>query len=213
MEYRVCTSVWQPVLIDCPNSPSDWTKDKRCRNEYLNISCGVPQGSILGPLFFIVYVNDISSSLNYFKYLLYADATVLYLKGELQRSAIDLQNDLSKFKSWCDRNLLTMNVKKTKYIVFGLKSKTRKVGNHSLFIDNNKLERVSSYKYLGFTLDMNLNYNKHLENCLKLISHKAYTLSKIRMYIDIQTAVTIYKTMILPVLEYGDVINDGANQK
>ena len=60
---------------------------------------------------------------------------------------------------------------------------------------------------------MNLNYNKHLENCLKLISHKAYLLGKIRMYIDTKTAVTIDKTMILPVLEYGDVIYDGANQK
>ena len=76
---------------------------------------------------------------------------------------------------------LTMNVKKTKYVFFGMKSKTRKIGNHSLLIDNNRLGRVTSYKYLGLTLDMNLNYNNHLENCLKLISHKTYLLSKIRI--------------------------------
>ena len=60
---------------------------------------------------------------------------------------------------------------------------------------------------------MNLNYNKHLENCLKLISHKVYLLSKIRRYIDTHTAITIYKTMILPIMEYGDIIYEGANQK
>ena len=96
-----------------------------------------------------------------------------------------------------------MNVKKTKYVIFGMKSKTRKIGNHSLFINNSKLQRVTSYKYLGQTLDMNLNYNNHFENCLKLISHKTYLLSKIRMYIDIHTAITIYRDSIL---------YDGANQ-
>ena len=74
-------------------------------------------------------------------------------------------------------------------------------------------ESHHNYKYLGLTLDINLNYNKHLENCLKLISHKTYLLSKIRVYINVHTAVTIYKTMILPVVEYGDTIYDGANQK
>ena len=180
---------------------------------YLDIRCGVPQGSILGPLFFIVYVNDMKHSLKKCNHLLYADDTVLYLTGDLQKSTGDVQNDLSNFKFWCDKNQLTMNIKKNKYVTFGLKSQTRKVNDHTLFIDNIKLERVTSYKYLGLTLDMNLNYNKHLENCLKLISHKAYLLNKIRMYIDTNTATTLYKSVILPILEYGDVIYDGANQK
>ena len=179
----------------------------------LQLTCGVPQGSILGPLFFIIYVNDIKTSLNFCNHLLYADDTVLYKTGELGTSTINMQSDLCEFKKWTDRNQLTMNVKKTKYVIFGLKSNTRKVVNHLLFINDNKLERVTSYKYLGLTLDMNLNYNKHLENCLKLVAHKAFLLNKIRMYIDVYTAITIYKTMILPILEYGDIIYDGANQK
>ena len=179
----------------------------------LKLTCGVPQGSILGPLFFIIYVNDIKTSLNFCNHLLYADDTVLYKTGELGTSTINMQSDLCEFKKWTDRNQLTMNVKKTKYVIFGLKSKTRKVVNHSLFINDNKLERVTSYKYLGLTLDMNLNYNKHLENGLKLVAYKAFLLNKIRMYIDVYTAITIYKTMILPILEYDDIIYDGANQK
>ena len=134
----------------------------------LKLTCGVPQGSILGPLFFIIYVNDIKTSLNFCNHLLYADDTVLCKTGELGTLTINMQSDLCEFKKWTDRNQLTMNVKKTKYVIFGLKSKTRKVVNHSLFINDNKLERVTSYKYLGLTLDMNLNYNKHLENWLHI---------------------------------------------
>ena len=93
----------------------------------MNITCGVPQGSILEPLFFIVYVDDMKYSLKECNHLLYADDTVLYLTGELERSTVALQNDLSDFKIWCDRNQLTMNIKKTNYIIFGLKPKTRKI--------------------------------------------------------------------------------------
>ena len=122
---------------------------------------------------------------------------------------MSLQQDLKRFKLWCDRNQLTMNIKKTKYVTFGLK----KIHNHQLYINENEFEKVISYKYLGITLDMNLNFNIHIENCLKLISHKAYLLSKIRKYIDVHTAIKINKSMILPIIEYGDVLYDGANQK
>ena len=137
----------------------------------------------------------------------------MYITGNSQTTTPLLQRDLSNFKNWCNRNQLTMNIKKTKYVAFGLKSQTRKLKDHELFIQNYKLERVSSYKYLGIVSDMNLNFNKHLENCIKTISHKAYLLSKIRHYINEKTAVTMYKTMILPIVEYGDVLYDGTNQK
>ena len=69
------------------------------------------------------------------------------------------------------------------------------------------------YKYLGVTLDMNLNFNKHLQNCLRIASHKAYLLSKVHSYITTEAALRIYKTMILPVIEYGDILYDNSNMK
>ena len=71
-----------------------------------------------------MYVNDIKTSLKFCNHLLYADDTVLYKTGVLENSTIKMQSDLSDFKSWTDRNQLTMNVKKTKYVIFGMKSKT-----------------------------------------------------------------------------------------
>ena len=85
--------------------------------------------------------------------------------------------------------------------------------NHNLYIDNTKVDRVFSYKYLGITLDVNLNYNKHLENVIRTISYKSLLLAKVRKYITTEVAIRIYKTMILPVLEYGDILYDGTNKK
>ena len=82
----------------------------------------IPKGSILGPLFSIVYGNDIKTCMQHGKCLFYAAETVLYLTGELHRSTVEMQADLIMFKSWCDRNPLAMNIKKTKYVFFGLKS-------------------------------------------------------------------------------------------
>ena len=98
----------------------------------------------------------------------------------------NLSADLITFKHWCNRNKLTLNVKKTKYTIFGLKSQTRIVHNHNLFIDTTRIDRVHSYKYLGITLGMNMTYNKHLENVIKTVSYKALLLAKMRRYIIVE---------------------------
>ena len=179
-------------------------------SSFLDIAWGVPQGSTLGPLVFIIYVNDLSNVLKNCQHLLYADDTVLYMTGDTDPCTVLLQQDFQGFKMWCDRNQLTMYIKKTKYVTFGLKSQTRKLSKHNFKLNDMKIERVVTYEYIGVILDVNLNFNKHLENCLKLISHKAYLLSKIRNYIDVKyTAVTIYKLMVLPIIEYGDILYEG----
>ena len=182
-------------------------------SEEEGVSCGVPQGSTVGPLMYIIYVNDIISSIRNCKYYLYADDTIIYTSGKIHECTQRLNADLSLFKKWCTKNKLTLNVKKTKYSIFGLKSQTRKIANHNLYIDNIKVDRVFSYKYLGITLDVNLNYNKHLENVIRTISYKSLLLAKVRKYITTEVAIQIYKTMILPVLEYGDILYDGTNKK
>ena len=120
---------------------------------------------------YIIYVNHIVSSIRQCKYFMYADYTVIYTNGMLDECTNRLERDRSTFKHWCNMNKLTLNVKKTKYTVFGLRSKTRNIGNHKLYINDIKIDRVHTYKYLGITLDANLTYNKHLENLIKTISY------------------------------------------
>ena len=148
------------------------------------------------------------------KYQLYADDTVIYhTDHDVNNRKVNLEKGLKKFTEWCDGNALTVNIKKSKYVLRGLKTQTRKIVDHNLLMRNSKLDRVSSYNYLGVHLDMNVTFHKYLQGCIQRANHKIYMLSKIRRYIDFYTAVTIYKTMILPVMEYGDIAYDNSDQK
>ena len=176
------------------------------------IKCGVPQGSILGPLFFLVYINDLKCIMGDIKYQLYADDTVLYCSGySYEECTIFLQNALDNFVSWCSKNALTINIKKTKVMNFGSKNKVKKARNITIKIKNEILGIVPTYKYLGIHLDQTLNFKYHLDTLLKLINHKLYMFSKIRKYLTVTSAITIYKTMILPYFDYGDVIYMSSN--
>ena len=132
---------------------------------------------------YIIYVNDIISSIRNCKYYMYADETVTYTTGSIPDCTTRLNTDLSTFKHWCNMNRLTLNVKKVKYTIFGLRSKTRHIGNHELYIDDIQIDRVPTYKYLGVTLHTNLTYYRHLENIIKAISYKSLLLAKMRKYI------------------------------
>ena len=143
------------------------------------ITCGVPQGSVLGPLLFLIYVNDMKSVLQHSRHYLYADDTVIYFSGDNINDVVNkLQTDLSKFGTWCESNKLTVNTKKSNFVVYGTMTKVSKVQNLDLRLNGDRLNRVPFYKYLGVFLDSNLTFNKHVDVSKKLICHKLYLLSK-----------------------------------
>ena len=179
------------------------------------ITCGVPQGSVCGPLLFLLYINDISKVLTNCKVSLYADDTVLYYSGKnLDDVVTTIQSDLNLLSNWCSKNRLTINCKKTKYCVYGMRSivKKSKSQDMMLSLNNTVLEKVCSYKYLGFILDDQLNFNKHVKSMTNLITHKLYLLSRIRKYLTKVACISIFKTMILSLIEYGDIIYAGTSQ-
>ena len=148
-------------------------------SSYRDITYGVPQGSVLGPLLFLIYINDLSNIIKNSKISMYADDTVIYISHSNLNIAITLiQSDLNALYEWCNRNKLTINCKKTKFCLFGMRSniKRSKMLDIQLSLNANILERVCSYKYLGLILDEHLNYNKHVKEMTKLISHKLYLL-------------------------------------
>ena len=179
----------------------------------LPISCGVPQGSILGPLFFIAYINDMQNYLNTKNLGLYADDTVLISHADDINDLQDkTQEMVNKFQKWCEMNILTINIKKTKFMIFGTRSRIKKAKNIKITISGQHLQQVPSYKYLGVTLDSVLTYSKHISTVLNTVSHKAYILSKIRHFITTYSALRIYKSMILPYFDYADIVFAKANQ-
>ena len=142
----------------------------------LPVGCGVPQGSVLGPLFFLIYVNDMLPALHdTCKVKLYADDTVLYHSGiTADQISGELQHNLDKFSSWCSKNKLTINTKKTKLMVFGTRERVKRAKKTLLYINNDRLQIVPSFKYLGVLLDSTLTYNLHiksLEKCTQVKLH------------------------------------------
>ena len=109
------------------------------------ITCGVPQGSILGPLLFVIYINDISNAISNSKVSLY----VIYISHSDYITAVHvIQSDLAGVHSWCDSNKLTINCKKTKFCLYGMRSIicTGKMLDIKLSLNNQILEQVCSYK-------------------------------------------------------------------
>ena len=191
--------------LDISNQAFAWIKDyltnRKQRtlangilSDYLPVTQGVPQGSILGPLLYIIYANDISNIFTRCKSVFYSDDTVLFIQGNnLGELETAIQEDLDKLQSWCNDNKIFVNAKKTKYMLFGSKNKLSVTSDLNISIGQTKLERANSYTYLGVTL------------IIKRVSDKLYQLNKIRYCLNTKAALLIYKNMILPIMEYGDV--------
>ena len=110
-------------------------------------------------------------------------------------------------------NKLTINVDKTKSMYFGSKSNTKKIDfDMKISLNGKELQHVDHYKYLGVILDRNLNFKLHIESILKILKYKIYVLAKLRPYLTVYASLSIYKTTILPYIDYGDIFYHAANQ-
>lgn len=134
----------------------------------MTITTGVPQGSILGPLLFILYVNDMSNCSNILNLLLFADDTnIFHSDKDICQLMNTVNNELDKLSHWFKCNKLSLNIKKTNYILFGNKYIPPVSALLSLNIDGITLDRVDDTKFLGVYIDKKLTWNKHI-NCIKL---------------------------------------------
>ena len=173
---------------------------------YLKVTQGVPQGSVLGPLFYIVYANDLSKIVKNCEIALYADDTVLFTaNNDFARSVANLQSDLVSLNRWCESNGIKANTDKTKVMVFGSALETNKLPQFDILLDKVPLQVVSTYKYLGVNLDNQLTYNLHVNKLVKSVSAKLKQFQRMRVFLNKKAAVMVYKNMLLPILEYGDI--------
>ena len=172
-------------------------------SDLLPISYGVPQGSILGPILFSLYINEIVNIVDC-GIVLYADDTVIY-----HDDSKILQKNLRRISGWCNNNLLTINVRKSHWLK--LKICAEEADNqtdHSFVINNLELLQVETYKYLGVLIDVNLNFQSQHRKVMANVNAKLAHFRKIRYYLTNRAAILIYKCTILPLLEYADFICD-----
>ena len=140
-------------------------------SDFQPINIGIPQGSILGPVLFIFFVNCLPCAISAYKPVMYADDTSFMYKAmnecELQNQ---LNSCLNKVAKWFDTNKLTLNVNKTKFMVVGTKRTLEKFTNVRLIFNNYIIERVDEFKYLGVKLDSNLSWKTHIDYLCKNVS-------------------------------------------
>lgn len=143
---------------------------------------------------------------------LYADDTVLYCIGrDVECLEVSMNRNLCKLEEWCSANMLTINSKKTKYMLFHNSPNVYGKTELNLEICGSSLNRVNFYDYLGVRLDDTSTYSQHIQKVINGCNQRIFTLSKIRKYITEETAVLIYKTLIMSKLNYGGIFCLSAN--
>ena len=142
-----------------------------------NIKCGVPQGSILGPLFFLLYINDLPSCLDQTKPRLFADDTNITAAGNSLNEVEDAVNsDLERLRKWLITNKLSLNVAKTKFMLIGTKPILNKISDKQpiINIEDKQIEQVSESKILGVILDQHLSWKSNTDSICQKVSSGIY---------------------------------------
>lgn len=170
-------------------------------SDYKYVDLGVPQGSVLGPILFILYVNDIKDVVTLGNINLFADDTVLFVIADSIAEAYSVMKlELSKLTEWLKMKKLKLNVKKTKYMLITNKIRTGHVD--TLSIDGEVVEQVNVVKYLGVMVDEKLNFNEHIDYIIRKAASKYGMLCKINKFLSFDNKVMLYKTLVAPHFEY-----------
>ena len=186
-------------------------------SKYQLISTGVPQGSILGPLLFIIYMNDINKSSDKFDFILYADDTSLYsiinkFKDRNTNNTNNMINkDISHITTWLESNKLSLNIDKTKAMLFHQPQK--KISKPTLKINEKIIEFVPNFNFLGMNFNENLSWKPHIDNICNKISRSIGILNKLKHYIPLHIRINIYNSLILPYINYGILLWGNNHEK
>ena len=142
------------------NGRKQKTKVNNVFSDNINIKIGVPQGSVLGALLFLSYINDIHGVVNFSELVLFADDTLMFVVGNNVKECLEkINGDLDTIEEWLKMNKLKLNVNKTKCMVWNGSLNE----NENVIVNNNKIELVEEIKYLGVIIDNKVNFKKHLD--------------------------------------------------
>ena len=195
---------------------SDRKQYVHCNNvnsSILDMVCGVPQGSVLGPTLFLIYINDMINCIKYSKLQLFADDTITSLSGKNLHVLFDLlKQELKLMMKWFKSNKLSLNFDKTSYSIFHSKKSVVPNVFDCMIINGETIERKKSAKYLGLTFDEVLSWRHHVEKLLSGLSRYFYLFYNLRKCIPYKFKLQLFNAYVYSRVSYGLHCYGGAHK-
>ena len=175
------------------------------------IETGVPQGSILGPLLFIIYMNDIHTVSDNLNFILYADDTLSspicsftsQCNGNIELVSVLINSELNKIADWLAVNKLSLNVQKTKFMIFHYRQRILTENDiPHLMINNTLIEQVTEFNFLGLTVNEFMNWNSHTQKIANKVSRTLGVLNRLKRYLPISGMKLMYDSLILSHIQF-----------
>lgn len=180
------------------------------KSDYKTLSSGVPQGSVLAPTLFLIYINDMIKCSDNLKFVQFADDTTIYISGSnIDNLVSSLNIELNCVDQWLIANKLSLNILKSKYMLI---SNRQPAHDLNISIRNNNLLRVNEINFLGVIIDHKLIFKSHIENLSKKISQSIGAIYRISNFIPYRCIRTLYFALIQSRLSYGITAWGGASR-
>ena len=185
-------------------------------SEWRKIKAGVPQGSVLGPLLFLIYINDLTDGITSICKI-FADDTSLFSKVlDVNKSVNELSSDLERINQWAYQWKMKFNPdpkKQANEVIFSRKSVSHCLSHPPIKFNERDIKKYNHQKYLGVILDSSLNFNTHIDQKIKKCNKLIGLLRRLSVNLPRNALLTIYKSFIRPHLDYGDILYDKPNNE